>query len=45
MYLKRLSVLEQSAAVTGQSHQETIAQATQLAVHCENLGLSSFLGF
>lgn len=40
--LKHLSVLEQSAAVNGQSHQQTIAQATQLAIHCENMGYQRF---
>jgi luciferase family oxidoreductase group 1 len=40
--LKRISVLEQSAAVMGQSAQQTITQATKLAVHCENLGYERF---
>ena len=40
--LKHLSVLEQSAAIIGQSHQQTIAQATQLAQHCETLGYARF---
>ncbi|SMC52123.1 LLM class flavin-dependent oxidoreductase [Polynucleobacter kasalickyi] len=40
--LKHLSVLEQSAAVMGQSAQQTISQATQLAIHCEALGYERF---
>ena len=40
--LKRISVLEQSASVMGQSAQQTITQATKLAVHCENLGYERF---
>lgn len=40
--LKYLSVLEQSASVMGQSPQQTISQATQLALHCEALGFERF---
>ena len=38
----KLSVLDQSAAVTGRSEAESIRESLALATHCESLGYHRF---